>query len=65
MYGEGLGGVTREPGFVVVKKNQEADGGELDKPVLDITYKDWEVRIAVQSKDQVEAFQIIICCMCI
>ncbi|KAI7799171.1 putative oxidation resistance protein 1, partial [Triplophysa rosa] len=43
VYGEGLGGVTREPGFVVVKKNQEAESGHLDKPVPDITYKDWEV----------------------
>lgn len=43
MYGEGLGEVTREPGFVVVKKNQDAESGEHDKPVPDITFKDWEV----------------------
>ncbi|ROL45052.1 Oxidation resistance protein 1 [Anabarilius grahami] len=43
VYGEGLGGVTREPGFVVVKKNQDAESGEHDKPVPDITFKDWEV----------------------
>ncbi|KAK2887572.1 hypothetical protein Q8A67_015800 [Cirrhinus molitorella] len=43
VYGEGLGGLTREPGFVVVKKNQDAESGEHDKPVPDITFKDWEV----------------------
>nr|XP_055076833.1 oxidation resistance protein 1b isoform X1 [Misgurnus anguillicaudatus]XP_055076834.1 oxidation resistance protein 1b isoform X1 [Misgurnus anguillicaudatus]XP_055076835.1 oxidation resistance protein 1b isoform X1 [Misgurnus anguillicaudatus] len=42
-YGEDLGGVTRDPGFVVVKKNQEAESGQLDKPAPDITFKDWEV----------------------
>ncbi|XP_016425104.1 oxidation resistance protein 1-like isoform X3 [Sinocyclocheilus rhinocerous] len=43
VYGEGLVGLTREPGFVVVKKNQDAESGEHDKPVPDITFKDWEV----------------------
>ncbi|XP_056335508.1 oxidation resistance protein 1b isoform X1 [Danio aesculapii] len=43
VYGEGFGGLTREPGFVVVKKNQDAESGEQDKPVPDITFKDWEV----------------------
>uniref|UniRef100_A0A673IKJ4 Oxidation resistance protein 1 n=1 Tax=Sinocyclocheilus rhinocerous TaxID=307959 RepID=A0A673IKJ4_9TELE len=43
VYGEGLCGLTREPGFVVVKKNQGAESGEHDKPVPDITFKDWEV----------------------
>uniref|UniRef100_A0A9J7XFV2 Oxidation resistance protein 1 n=1 Tax=Cyprinus carpio carpio TaxID=630221 RepID=A0A9J7XFV2_CYPCA len=43
VYGEGLGGLTREPRFVVVKKNQDAESGEHDKPVPDITFKDWEV----------------------
>ncbi|KAF4100725.1 hypothetical protein G5714_018921 [Onychostoma macrolepis] len=43
VYGEGFGGLTREPGFVVVKKNQDAESGEHDKPVPDITFKDWEV----------------------
>ncbi|KAL0166780.1 hypothetical protein M9458_038624, partial [Cirrhinus mrigala] len=42
VYGEGMGGLTREPGFVVVKKNQDAESGEHDKPVPDITFKDWE-----------------------
>lgn len=43
VYGEGLGGLTREPGFVVVKKNQDAESGEHGKPIPDITFKDWEV----------------------
>lgn len=42
MYGEG--GETREPGFVVVKKNAETEEGE-EKPVADITAKEWEVRL--------------------
>ncbi|XP_026145504.1 oxidation resistance protein 1b isoform X1 [Carassius auratus] len=43
VFGEGLCGLTREPGFVVVKKNQDAESGEHEKPVPDITFKDWEV----------------------
>ncbi|XP_052389660.1 oxidation resistance protein 1 isoform X2 [Carassius gibelio] len=43
VYGEGLGGLTREPRFVVVKKSQDAESGEHDKPVPDITFKDWEI----------------------
>lgn len=42
MYGES--GVAREPGFVVVKKNAETEEGE-EKPVADITAKEWEVRL--------------------
>ncbi|RXN15431.1 oxidation resistance 1-like isoform X1 [Labeo rohita] len=43
VFGEGMGGLTREPGFVVVKKIQDAESGEHDKPVPDITFKDWEL----------------------
>ncbi|XP_051519639.1 oxidation resistance protein 1b isoform X2 [Myxocyprinus asiaticus] len=43
VYGEGLGGVMWEPRFVVVKKNHSAESGEHDKPVPDITFKDWEI----------------------
>ncbi|XP_056597381.1 oxidation resistance protein 1b isoform X2 [Triplophysa dalaica] len=65
VYGEGLGGVTREPGFVVVKKNQEAESGHLDKPVPDITYKDWEIttkeevnsKLMVKSDPEPETFR--------
>ena len=42
MYGES--GVTREPGFVVVKKSTEPEDGE-EKPPADITAKEWEVRV--------------------
>ncbi|TRY74346.1 hypothetical protein DNTS_032040 [Danionella cerebrum] len=42
VYGEGFSGLTREPGFVVVKKTQEPES-EHDKPLPDITFKDWEV----------------------
>ncbi|TRZ03670.1 hypothetical protein DNTS_012065, partial [Danionella cerebrum] len=41
VYGEGFSGLTREPGFVVVKKTQEPES-EHDKPLPDITFKDWE-----------------------
>ncbi|XP_073677501.1 oxidation resistance protein 1b isoform X2 [Garra rufa] len=56
VYGEGLGGLTREPGFVVVKKNQDAESGEHDKPVPDITFKDWEIttKEEVNSKHMVK-----------
>ncbi|XP_048058860.1 oxidation resistance protein 1b isoform X2 [Megalobrama amblycephala] len=55
VYGEGLGGVTREPGFVVVKKNQDAESGEHDKPVPDITFKDWEIT----TKEEVNAKHVV------
>lgn len=57
VYGEGLSGVTREPGFVVVKKNQDAESGEHEKPVPDITFKDWEIttKEEVNSKHMVKS----------
>ncbi|XP_016425103.1 oxidation resistance protein 1-like isoform X2 [Sinocyclocheilus rhinocerous] len=57
VYGEGLVGLTREPGFVVVKKNQDAESGEHDKPVPDITFKDWEIttKEEVNSKHMVKS----------
>ncbi|KAG1948552.1 oxidation resistance protein [Pimephales promelas] len=55
VYGEGLGGVTREPGFVVVKKNQDAESGEHDKPVPDITFKDWEIT----TKEEVNSKHVV------
>ncbi|XP_056141849.1 oxidation resistance protein 1a isoform X2 [Lampris incognitus] len=42
IYGEGMRGVGREPGFMVVKKNEESDTAE-DEPITDINVKDWEV----------------------
>ncbi|XP_051992343.1 oxidation resistance protein 1-like isoform X4 [Xyrauchen texanus] len=55
VYGEGLGGVMREPGFVVVKKNTNAESGEHDKPVPDITFKDWEIT----TKEEVNSKHIV------
>ncbi|XP_059365158.1 oxidation resistance protein 1-like isoform X2 [Carassius carassius] len=57
VYGEELGGLTREPRFVVVKKNQDAESGEHDKPVPDITFKDWEIttKEEVNSKHMVKS----------
>lgn len=44
MYGEGLRGVGREPGFRVVKKNEESEKAAAeDEPVTDINVKEWEV----------------------
>ncbi|KAK0132703.1 Oxidation resistance protein 1 [Merluccius polli] len=42
MYGEGVRGVGREPGFRVVKKNEDSEKAE-DEPVTDINVKEWEV----------------------
>uniref|UniRef100_UPI003AAFDE7A oxidation resistance protein 1a isoform X3 n=1 Tax=Centroberyx gerrardi TaxID=166262 RepID=UPI003AAFDE7A len=42
MYGEGVRGMGREPGFMVVKKNEESETAE-DEPITDINVKDWEV----------------------
>ncbi|KAI1901929.1 hypothetical protein AGOR_G00039480 [Albula goreensis] len=44
MFGEGMGGLSREPGFTVVKKNVESEReGEEEEPITDITAKEWEV----------------------
>jgi len=44
MYGEGVRGVGREPGFRVVKKNEESEKAAAeDEPVTDINVKEWEV----------------------
>ena len=42
MYGEGVRGEGREPGFNVVKKNEESETAD-DEPITDINVKDWEV----------------------
>ncbi|KAJ3597403.1 hypothetical protein NHX12_000930, partial [Muraenolepis orangiensis] len=42
MYGEGVRGVGREPGFRVVKKNEESEKA-VDEPVTDVNVKEWEV----------------------
>ncbi|XP_071758513.2 oxidation resistance protein 1a isoform X2 [Centroberyx gerrardi] len=42
MYGEGVRGMGREPGFMVVKKNEESETAE-DEPITDINVKDWEI----------------------
>lgn len=57
VYGEGFGGLMREPRFVVVKKNQDAESGEHEKPVPDITFKDWEIttKEEVNSKHMVKS----------
>ncbi|XP_061090900.1 oxidation resistance protein 1a isoform X1 [Conger conger] len=39
MFGEGLGGLSREPGFMVVKKNEEYESGEEPTD----TDTEWEV----------------------
>ncbi|XP_031442273.1 oxidation resistance protein 1b isoform X2 [Clupea harengus] len=54
MYGES--GVTREPGFVVVKKSTEPEDGE-EKPPADITAKEWEIttKAEVNSKQSPSA----------
>ncbi|XP_066501530.1 oxidation resistance protein 1a [Hoplias malabaricus] len=41
-FGEGMGSVGREPGFVVVKKLEESDAGE-DQTTSDSSPKEWEV----------------------
>ncbi|XP_048880112.1 LOW QUALITY PROTEIN: oxidation resistance protein 1a [Brienomyrus brachyistius] len=41
-YGEGLGAPGREPGFMVVKKNQESEGGD-ELSSTDEEAKEWEV----------------------
>ncbi|XP_056141850.1 oxidation resistance protein 1a isoform X3 [Lampris incognitus] len=50
IYGEGMRGVGREPGFMVVKKNEESDTAE-DEPITDINVKDWEIT----TKEEVNA----------
>ncbi|KAJ8291066.1 hypothetical protein GJAV_G00020990 [Gymnothorax javanicus] len=42
MFGEGLGGLGHEPGFMVVKKNEECDTGE-EPADAEMAAKEWEV----------------------
>ncbi|XP_041104605.1 oxidation resistance protein 1-like isoform X6 [Polyodon spathula] len=41
MYGEGAGVLGREPGFMVVKRNEESETSE--EPASEVTAKDWEI----------------------
>ncbi|KAG7470124.1 hypothetical protein MATL_G00135900 [Megalops atlanticus] len=54
MYGEGLGGLGREPGFVVVKRNEESETGE-EQPATDITAKEWEVVSVAEYHRRIDA----------
>nr|XP_055067060.1 oxidation resistance protein 1a isoform X2 [Misgurnus anguillicaudatus] len=42
VFGEGLGSISRDPGFVVVKKNEESETNEEQQTEDDST-KEWEV----------------------
>nr|XP_061805083.1 oxidation resistance protein 1-like isoform X6 [Nerophis lumbriciformis] len=42
MYGEGVRGMSQEPGFMVVKKYEVSDSAE-DEPITDLNVKEWEV----------------------
>ncbi|KAJ8394669.1 hypothetical protein AAFF_G00044720 [Aldrovandia affinis] len=53
MYGEGLGGLSREPGFMVVKKNEESETGE--PPHADINGKEWEVVSVAEYHRRIDA----------
>ncbi|XP_061110184.1 oxidation resistance protein 1-like isoform X2 [Conger conger] len=55
MFGEGMGGLGREPGFTVVKRNEESEKGEEDLPVTDITAKEWEVVSVSEYQRRVDA----------
>ncbi|XP_064203946.1 oxidation resistance protein 1-like isoform X2 [Anguilla rostrata] len=55
MFGEGMGGLGREPGFTVVKKNEESEKGEEDLPITDITAKEWEVVSVSEYQRRVDA----------
>ncbi|XP_061772481.1 oxidation resistance protein 1a isoform X2 [Nerophis ophidion] len=42
MYGEGVRGMSQEPGFMVVKKYEVSESAE-DEPITDLNVKEWEV----------------------
>ncbi|XP_062321125.1 oxidation resistance protein 1a isoform X1 [Osmerus eperlanus] len=42
MYGEGMGGAGGEPGFMVVKKNEDCETRE-EESITDFNVKEWEV----------------------
>ena len=46
MYGDGLGGLSQEPGFMVVKKLEESEGTEeqASSATDGDDNKEWEVR---------------------
>lgn len=41
-FGDGMGSVSREPGFMVVKKIDESESGE-EQTTSDFSPKEWEV----------------------
>ena len=43
MYGEGMGGAGGDPGFMVVKKNEDCETRE-EQSITDFNVKEWEVR---------------------
>ncbi|MGH0158252.1 UNVERIFIED_CONTAM: hypothetical protein FKN15_045214 [Acipenser sinensis] len=53
MYGEGAGVLGREPGFMVVKRNEESETGE--EPASEVTAKDWEVVSVAEYHRRIDA----------
>ncbi|XP_033854401.3 oxidation resistance protein 1 isoform X2 [Acipenser ruthenus] len=53
MYCEGAGVLGREPGFMVVKKNEESETGE--EPAGEVTAKDWEVVSVAEYHRRIDA----------
>ncbi|XP_066547588.1 oxidation resistance protein 1a isoform X2 [Amia ocellicauda] len=54
MYGEGAGGLGREPGFMVVKKNEESEAGE-EALANEATAKEWEVVSVAEYHRRIDA----------
>ncbi|XP_015213405.1 oxidation resistance protein 1a isoform X2 [Lepisosteus oculatus] len=54
MYGEGAGGLSREPGFMVVKKNEEPESAE-EPLATDVTAKEWEVVSVAEYHRRIDA----------
>uniref|UniRef100_A0A8B9H6M0 Oxidation resistance protein 1 n=1 Tax=Astyanax mexicanus TaxID=7994 RepID=A0A8B9H6M0_ASTMX len=53
-FGDGMGGITREPGFVVVKKIEESDGSD-EQTASDISPKEWEVVSVTEYHRRIDA----------
>ncbi|XP_041104602.1 oxidation resistance protein 1-like isoform X3 [Polyodon spathula] len=53
MYGEGAGVLGREPGFMVVKRNEESETSE--EPASEVTAKDWEVVSVAEYHRRIDA----------
>ncbi|XP_034029701.1 oxidation resistance protein 1a isoform X2 [Thalassophryne amazonica] len=56
MFGEEVGGMGQEPGFLVIKKNEVSEA-DKDEPITDINVKEWEVVSLTEYQRRIDALK--------